>query len=174
MKHNCSTEKEETLDPDSQEVVPTLSTDTVITQDYSLLVFDIDDTLVKFILDPQKAEDADIQLNFNAAGKGTKEIKQSCNLIPGILELLEYIVLEKKLRIDFFRAARSTRNELLIPIILEKAFPYNFTIKLRIFSDEICEMLINTSNSVILTIFSTMELGTYLEMQLWIKSLKNL
>jgi hypothetical protein len=89
-------------------------------------VFDIDDTLVKFILDPKKAEDADIQLNFNAAGKGTKEIKQSCNLIPGILELLQYIVLERKLRMAFFSAARSTRNGMLIPVILEKAFPDSF------------------------------------------------
>jgi hypothetical protein len=51
------------------------------------------------------------------------ENNHTYQLIPGILELLLYVVLERKLSIAFFSRASASRNEFLIPIILEKAFP---------------------------------------------------
>jgi hypothetical protein len=83
-----------------------------------LLVFDIDDTLVT----ESYQEPADIQLKFKLS-ENSNEL--TLNILPGMIELLQYVLQEQKLRIAFFSSAPAIRNEVLIPIILRKAFPHH-------------------------------------------------
>jgi hypothetical protein len=96
-----------------------------------LIVFDIDDTLVK-------------RIKSDSLDGGTFELRLSSEssshcyiLLPGILELLQYLILEKTLSVAFFSQGIEERNQTLIPIILERAFPDSYREilqKTRIFS----------------------------------------
>jgi hypothetical protein len=87
-------------------------------------VFDIDETLTADCIWSRKEEvDADIHLKFSSGLTSKKDQTQNRDLLPGILELLQYVVRDRNLRIAFFSSAPAVRNEALIPIILEKAFP---------------------------------------------------
>jgi hypothetical protein len=70
-------------------------------------------------------ESIDIPLKFRTGSNLEKEETQDWDLIPGILELLQYMTRDRNIRIAFFSSARAVRNEALIPIIIEKAFPTN-------------------------------------------------
>jgi hypothetical protein len=81
------------------------------------VVFDIDETIVK----RRKAdsmEDGMIELHLSS-----EPSSHFYTLLPGILELLQYLILEKKLNIAFFSHDIDERNQALIPIILERSFP---------------------------------------------------
>jgi hypothetical protein len=90
-----------------------------------LIVFDIDETLVK-------------ERNSDSLGGGTIELCLSSEasphfytLLPGILELLQYLIVNKQLSIAFFSHGTEERNQILIPIILERAFPDSYREILR-------------------------------------------
>jgi hypothetical protein len=67
-------------------------------------------------------EDGMIELHLSS-----EPSSQCYTLLPGILELRQYLILEKKLYFSedlaFFSHGIDERNQALIPIILERAFP---------------------------------------------------
>jgi hypothetical protein len=69
------------------------------------------------------AEEGIIKLIFTEKDENGIEMENNhtYQLISGILELLQYVVLERKLSIAVFSSASASHNELLIPIILDKA-----------------------------------------------------
>jgi hypothetical protein len=56
---------------------------------------------------------------------GGTEKKHYYEFIPGVFELLQYVVLHRQLPIAFFSNAYASRNKSLIPVILERIFPSN-------------------------------------------------
>jgi hypothetical protein len=79
-----------------------------------LIVLDIDETLVT------------TKITGNSEPNELIEVPggpERYAVFPGVVELLRYVVLEKKLQVAFFSHGGAKRNELLIPRILERAFP---------------------------------------------------
>jgi hypothetical protein len=78
-----------------------------------LIVFDIDGTLVDFT---------------NAPAIGSMSFGPRHGYVPllGCYEMLQHVIYIKKLPIAFFSAGSAERNEPLIKMILERAFPDHF------------------------------------------------
>jgi hypothetical protein len=89
-----------------------------------LLVFDIDDTLVTSLSSDSLVASNErlIELTFMEEETGGTEKKHNYEFIPGVFELLQYVVLHRQLPIAFFSNAYASRNKSLIPVILERIF----------------------------------------------------
>jgi hypothetical protein len=72
-----------------------------------VLVFDLDDTLVTECRAHQ--EPADIQLKFKLSDNSSELTTHNLNILNGMIELLQYVVQEQKLRIAFYSSALHTK-----------------------------------------------------------------
>jgi hypothetical protein len=83
--------------------------------DCTLVVFDIDDTITRKIpfYETEQVETAEIKLQCTYEDDETNEKTTEIDgykLMNGVLELLRFLVLEKKLRIAFFSSGRDKQN----------------------------------------------------------------
>jgi hypothetical protein len=88
----------------------------------SLIVFDIDETLVTRMEDNDNSDEQGFLVSYE---KNNTCYEGFYQLIPGCSELLHYVRSEKKLPSAFFSAGSSERNEIIVEIILQLVFPEN-------------------------------------------------
>jgi hypothetical protein len=93
-----------------------------------ILVFDIDNTILRGkCRDENSNPRLDFARNITVQTISGEEYEHTERFVigNGLLELLQYIVLELKLQlpIAIFSSNSAIRNEALIPLVLQKAFP---------------------------------------------------
>jgi hypothetical protein len=86
----------------------------------SLIVFDIDETLVTRMEDNNNSDEQGFLVTYEKDNTCYEGFYQQ---IPGCSELLRYVYSEKNVPFAFFSAGSSERNEIIVEIILQLVFP---------------------------------------------------
>jgi hypothetical protein len=85
------------------------------------IMFDIDDTLVyEHMIGRKQNESLIVPTKFEHDGE---VVIEDFHVIPGVYELLQYLKNGKETQIAFFSGGVKGRNEVLVSILLQKAFP---------------------------------------------------
>lgn len=119
----------ESLNKESSEissVTVSLEKASLLEQKRPIIVFDIDNTLIKIIEEPYEDTGEFLRIYVDLRQYGGPNGPMYHWILPGTPQLLRYVIVEKQLPVAFFSYGPRERNEAIVPVILQRVFPDSY------------------------------------------------